>query len=213
MARCRVRRFRRSVRGRLARFPAVWGNPHGKRYDPTLERLAGRHTHQRVGVVGSSSCHCCRSVSPGACSNRHLDHRAHLDGDGVHSECKEMRTHPLPLHGTLLSRHDRTGARACFESGFRRFLWMACIGCSYSCRKQDHLVGYRAGVGKILVDSRYKYLAYLRNVRLWYPYGEDRSMAVGFGPDWRPALKPRAWRKSSSSSRAEVGRASGCCDR
>src|ERR1700730_4192547 len=40
----------------------------------------------------------------------------------------------------------------------RGLLRMACISRSYSCRKQDHLVGRRACMGKILVYSRYKFL-------------------------------------------------------
>src|SRR5215471_8947445 len=42
------------------------------------------------------------------------NHRARLDGYCVHSQFKTVRTHPLPLHGPLLSRDDCTGARACF---------------------------------------------------------------------------------------------------
>jgi hypothetical protein len=57
--------------------------PHGKR-GPKLTRLAAQPAHQPVGVVDSSGRDACRSVRPGAGSNRHLDHRAHLDGDGVY---------------------------------------------------------------------------------------------------------------------------------
>jgi len=65
-----------------------------------------------------------------------MDHRAHLDGYGVHSQFKAVRTDPLPLHGPLLSRDDRTGARACFGRRFRRRrLCMAFIGGSHSWRK------------------------------------------------------------------------------
>jgi len=154
MARYRARRFRPSVQARPAQLPAVRGNYSGKRFGPKLTRLARQPTNQPVGMVDSSGRHSCRSISPGACSSRDLDIRAHLDGDGVHSECKALRTHPLPLHGTLLSCHDCPRARPCFGHRFRRFLRMACFGCFYSCGKQDHLVGHGAGVGKILVDSR-----------------------------------------------------------
>jgi len=37
----------------------------------------------------------------------------------VHSEFKTVRTHPLPLHGPVLSRDDCTGSRACFGCHFR----------------------------------------------------------------------------------------------
>jgi hypothetical protein len=33
-------------------------------------------------------------------------------------------------------------------------IWRHCAGGGDSCRKQDHLVGHRAGVGKILVDRK-----------------------------------------------------------
>src|SRR5262249_62277693 len=51
-------------------------------------------------------------------AHRDVDRRARLDGYSVHSEFKAVRTDPLPLHGTLLSRDDRTGARACFGGSF-----------------------------------------------------------------------------------------------
>ena len=44
-----------------------------------------------------------------------MDHRARLDGYCVHSEFKAVRTDSLPLHGPLLPRDDRTGARVCLS--------------------------------------------------------------------------------------------------
>jgi hypothetical protein len=132
--------------------------PHGKR-GPKLTRLVAQPAHQPVGVVDPSGRHSHRASSSGACSSRDLDHGAHLDGDSVHSECEALRTHSLPLHWTLLSRHDRPRARARSPwARLRGLLRMACISRSYSCRKQDHLVGRRACMGKILVYSRYKFL-------------------------------------------------------
>ncbi len=127
---------------------------HGKRCRPKLPRLAAQPAHQPVGVVDSAGRDHCRSVCFGVGSIRHLDRRAHPDGRGVYSEFEAMRAHPLPLHGTLLSRHGGAGARACVRHRFRRSLCMACFGRSHSWRKRDHLVGHGAGVGKILVAGR-----------------------------------------------------------
>ena len=129
MARCRVRRFRRSVRARPARLPAVRSKPPWQTIRSKPQTTGWVARAPMTGVVDSASRHCCGFVCSGPCSRRRLDHRPHLDGDGVPSECKTLRTHPLPLHGTLLSRHDRTGARACVGRCFRRFLWMALFGC------------------------------------------------------------------------------------
>jgi hypothetical protein len=125
----------------------------GQRYGPQLTRLAAQPPHQPVGMVDSSDRHCRRALRPRTCSDRDLDCRARVDGDGLHSQCKAMRTHSLPLHGAVLSRHDRARAGACFGYRVRRFLWMAYIGCSHSCRKQGHLVGYRASMGEVFLGS------------------------------------------------------------
>jgi hypothetical protein len=63
-------------------------------------------------VVDSESSHRCGSFHPAARANRGVDHRARLDGYCVHSQFKTVRTDSLPLHGPLLSRDDRTGARS-----------------------------------------------------------------------------------------------------
>ncbi len=127
-------------------------SPHGRRYRSKLSRLAAHPAHQPFSLVDSSSRDPCRSARPDAGSSRHLDHGALLDGNGVHFECKALRTYPLPLHGTLLSSHDRPGTGAGIRYRFCRLLRMACFGGSYSRRKQDHLVGYRAGLGKVPVE-------------------------------------------------------------
>ena len=101
-------------------------------------------------MVDSESDHRCGSFHSPARANWDVDHRAHMDGYSVHSEFKAVWADPLPLHGPLLSRDDRTGARACFGCRFRRLLCMAFIGSSHSWRKHDHLVGHGKGVGKIL---------------------------------------------------------------
>src|SRR5215831_3307716 len=105
-------------------------------------------------MVDSESGDCCGSFHSPAGAHRDVDRRARLDGYSVHSELKTVPTDPLPLHGTLLSRDDRTGARACFGCHSRWLLWMAFIGGSHSWRKHDHLVGHRKGVGKIFLAKR-----------------------------------------------------------
>jgi hypothetical protein len=62
-------------------------------------------------MVDSESGHHCGSFLSHARASRNVDHRAPLDGYSVHSQFKAVRTDPLPLHGALLSRDDRTGAR------------------------------------------------------------------------------------------------------
>ena len=103
-------------------------------------------------MVDSESSHGCGSFHPAARANRDMDYRARLDGYGVHSEFKTVRTDPLSLHGALLSGDDRTGARACFGCYSRGLLCMAFIGGSHSWWKHDHLVGHGKSVGKILVE-------------------------------------------------------------
>jgi hypothetical protein len=104
-------------------------------------------------VVDSSRRHCCRLVRADAYSSRHLDHRSHLDGGSVHPECETMRSYSLPLHGTLLPRHDRAGSRAWLGCGFGCDFWMDCVGRHHCRRQQAHLVGDRAGMGKIRIPS------------------------------------------------------------
>ena len=48
-------------------------------------------------------------------------------------------------------RLRRLSMRACARVAL---IWRHCAGGGDSCRKQDHLVGHRAGVGKILVDRK-----------------------------------------------------------
>ena len=135
-ARFRARRSRPNGRVRRAPLRAVPDNHHGKRCRPKLARLARQPSHERVGMVDSERGDRCGSFRPPTRASRDMDHRAHLDGYGVHSQFKAVRTDPLPLHGPLLSRDDRTGARACFGRRFRRRrLCMAFIGGSHSWRK------------------------------------------------------------------------------
>ena len=136
MARFPARRSRPSVRVRRAPLRAVPDSHHGKRCRPKLARLARQPSHERVGMVDSERGDRCGSFRPPTRASRDMDHRAHLDGYGVHSQFKAVRTDPLPLHGPLLSRDDRTGARACFGRRFRRRrLCMAFIGGSHCWRK------------------------------------------------------------------------------
>ena len=118
-ARFHARRSRPSVRVQRVPLRAVPDRHHGKRYCRKLPRLAQQPSRQRVGVVDSESGHRCGSFRPPARACRDMDHRAHLDGYGVRSQFKAVRTDPLPLYGPLLSRDDRTGGRACFRRHFR----------------------------------------------------------------------------------------------
>ena len=118
-ARFRARRSRPTVRVTRVPLPAVPRDHGDKRYRPKITRLAQQPSHQRVGMVDSESGHRCRSFSPRARTSRDMEHRAYVDGYGVRSQFTAVRTDPLPLHGALLPRDDRTGARACFGCHFR----------------------------------------------------------------------------------------------
>jgi hypothetical protein len=148
--RFRARQFRRSSRARPARLRAARGDPDGKRYGARLERLAAQPAYQPIGLVDSPGRHSRWPVCPGTSSGGNLDHCARLDGYGMHAKCQTLRTYPLPLHRTLLSRRDRPGARTCVGYRFRRLIPMAGDGFCHSCGKPGHLVGHGAGVGKIL---------------------------------------------------------------
>src|ERR1700730_4780045 len=92
-----------------------------------------------------------------------LDHRGHLDGDGVPSKCRAVRTYPVPLHGTLLSRHDRPGTRPGFV-----------LAENVADRPGD--VGRRERRGRDLVEQRLEAMMVL-------PVGHGdlaRSAAYGF---------------------------------
>jgi hypothetical protein len=101
----------------------------------------------------------CRCASP----DGHVDHQSCLDGDGMSSECPAVWTHTLSFHGAILPDHDHSRAHSCFGNRFGRFIRMACAWRGYYFRQQNHLVGDRAGVGKILVDD----LAHLLHVCFW----------------------------------------------
>ena len=64
-----------------------------------------------------------------------------------------MRSYSMPLHGTLLPRDDRAGTRPWLGCDFGRDLLVDCVGRHHCRRRQAHLVGDRAGMGKILVDT------------------------------------------------------------
>src|SRR5437588_3966776 len=51
-------------------------------------------------MADSSNRDYCRFVRARISSNRYLDHCSDLDGHGLHSECKTVRSHALPLHST-----------------------------------------------------------------------------------------------------------------
>jgi hypothetical protein len=100
--------------------------------------------------VDSSGRHSCRPVRARRCSNCYLDHCAQLDGNGVRSQCKAMRTDALSIHRAVLLGHDHSCARAGFRGHFARLERMGCARRRYYPWRQDHLVDDRAGMGKIL---------------------------------------------------------------
>jgi hypothetical protein len=94
---------------------------------------------------------CCRAARARPCSNGYLDRCATLDGNGVHSQRKAVRTHPLPLHWPLLSRDERASRCAWLWLRLRRHLRLGSIGKRNSARKQTPVVGNRACLGQILL--------------------------------------------------------------
>lgn len=154
MGRRRVRPFRRNAKVRPVLPLVARGDRHGERDDASFPRLVAYSGHSPLGMVDSASCGTDRPIRAYPGSNRCLDRRTDLDGRRLHSQCKAVRAHPLPLHGTLLSRHDRSSACARLGLGSCRFLRLAYPGRSHSRWKQAHLVGKRAGVGEILLNRR-----------------------------------------------------------
>ena len=148
MARFHGRRSRPSVRVRRVALPAVVNNLHGEQYRPTLTRLAAKPADEPARMVDSLDRHYCRSARASPCSNGYLDRCAKLDGNGVHSQRKAVRTHPLPLHRI---RNERASSCAWFWPRRRRHLRLAGIGRRHSARKQAPLVGDRACLGQIFL--------------------------------------------------------------
>jgi hypothetical protein len=152
-AQCHVHRCRAIAQERQAPLPVAQDN--GRRHKPELTRLAKQHARQPVGVVASSSRHSCRLGRSAIYSRDRLDCGSHLDGNGVHSECKAMRAHSLSLYRPVLPRDDRSSTLTYFEYRLYRFLWVARIGRSYSRWKQNHLVGHRTSMGNIFIATRH----------------------------------------------------------
>lgn len=123
-------------------------------YRPKLARLAPQSADESARVVDSPGWHCCGLVCSIAGSNRHLDRCAHLDGNGLHSQCKAVRANPLPLHGSILSRDDSADVGDRFWHCHGGHLRVVGIGLHHPARKQAHLVDDRASLGKILVVGR-----------------------------------------------------------
>jgi hypothetical protein len=103
--------------------------------------------------MASSSRHSCCLGRPTIYSCDNLDCRSHLDGHGVHSECQAVWAHSLSLYRPVLPRDDRSSIDTYLRYRHSKFLWVACIGRSYSCWKQNHLVGHRASMGKIFIAT------------------------------------------------------------
>jgi hypothetical protein len=152
-ARFHARRSRPSVLARRAPLAAAAHSHHGKQYCPQHARLGAKHAHERACVVDSFNCRSCRPVRTCPVSNGYLDRCAGLDGSGMHSQCKEVRTHPLPLHRPLLSRDDRAGRCAWFWLRLRRYLRLGSLSRVHSPRKRYPVVGDRACLGQILLSQ------------------------------------------------------------
>jgi len=153
-ARCPVPPSRPRVRAKRAQLPAVPGSPA---WPMTLSNLPGIGSGAPAPVpcvVGSSSRHRRGPECPGVPASRHLASRSDLDGHGLCSEFATLRTYPLPLHRSLLSRHDRAGTRACLWRYIRWVFWVADVGRCHSRWRQNHLVGHRVRVGQILIAAR-----------------------------------------------------------
>jgi hypothetical protein len=118
---------------------------------------AGNIRQLGIDLGASSRRHYCRLLCRCAPPNGDVGHQSCLDGDGMSSECPAVCTHTLSFHGAILPGHDHSRSHSCFGNRFGRFMRMACAWRRCYFRQQDHLVGDRAGVGKILVD----YLAHL----------------------------------------------------
>ncbi len=149
-ARFPARRSRPSGRVRRAPLPAVTDSRDGKRCRPQLTGLAAESAREPARVVDSSGRHSRRPVRARRCSNCCLDHCADLDGNGVRSQCKAVRTHTLSVHRAVLLGHDHSCARAGFGGHFARLERMGCARRRHYPWRQDHLVDDRAGMGKIL---------------------------------------------------------------
>jgi hypothetical protein len=115
--------------------------------------LAKQHARQSFRMVASSSDHSCRLGSSTIYSSDHLDCCSHLDGLGVHSECKAVRAHPLSLYRPVLPRDGRASIIACFRYRLCRSLWVVRFGRSYSRWKQNDLVDHRASMGNIFIAA------------------------------------------------------------
>jgi hypothetical protein len=85
---------------------------------PTTRLLAG-------GVHRPRSLPVCLSLFG---SSSHLDSCARLDGSGLHPEYKAVRPHALPLHRTVLSRHDCAGASVAVGIGSAGFFARLIMG-------------------------------------------------------------------------------------
>ena len=149
-----------------APYHALRSRPHGpaKRMRPraafkpgheqrgrTVAGLVGKRSHECAGVAASPSSDRRRSYGAHVASRGDLDCRADLDGRRMYFELASLRPDTLPLHWPLLSRDDRAGSCPRGRRSPRRPVGMAGSRRAHSRRKWDHLVGHRAGVGKVLL--------------------------------------------------------------
>ena len=124
---------------------------HDERQRETGCRLARDRPHQRIGVVAPRMRHACRAIRCNAGTYGELDRCASVDGDSLHPECPALRANALSIYGTVLSRHDSSGARVWRGHRPVRLLRMACARSRHSSRKQGHLVGDGACMGEVLL--------------------------------------------------------------
>jgi len=102
-------------------------------------------------VVDAKGCHRGHAVRSRGRSGCGLDRRVTLDTDRVHPKRTTLWPHALPLHGTFLSRDDRTSHSVGDRHFFRQFLQLARTRSFYTHRWLEHLVGHGASVGEILI--------------------------------------------------------------
>lgn len=150
MATCRVRRFRKRLRGMRLRPIAQDSYGDGENNRTALKRLAEQRSHQPCRLVAAEGCNYCRFVCRCTFASRDLDCCPALDGDCVHFKREALWTHPLPLYRPLLLGDDTPGACSGIQPNLREHLRMARTCPSHSLWWLAYLVGDRTAMGQVL---------------------------------------------------------------
>jgi hypothetical protein len=122
--------------------------------DGHLARLAQRRALHSACLVDSACRNHCGTVRSRIAANGRLGHSSRLDGCGVHAECATLQSHALPLHWALLSCDDRARDGARYWVRHRRHTWMGLLRRNRPRRKRAYMVGYRAGMGEVLLGRK-----------------------------------------------------------